>query len=39
MKSMQFKESNITFAKNQTEYQPLPAYNSKAIIHRFLKVQ
>jgi len=28
MKPIKFKESNITFAENQTEYQPLPAYKS-----------
>lgn len=26
MKPIKFKEANITFAKDQPEYQPLPAY-------------
>lgn len=26
MKPIEFKEQNVVFAKNQPEYQPLPAY-------------
>ena len=29
MKPIHFKESNIVFAKDQPEYQPLPAYKNK----------
>ena len=28
MKPIKFKESNIVFAENQTQYLPLPAYKS-----------
>lgn len=30
MKPISFKEQNIVFAKDQSEYQPLPAYISPA---------
>lgn len=29
MKPIPFEKSNITFAKDQKEYQPLPAYKDK----------
>ena len=30
MKPKQFKEANITFAKDQPEYQPLPAFRNES---------
>jgi hypothetical protein len=29
MKPLEFKEQNVTFAKNQPQYKPLPAYKDK----------
>lgn len=31
MKPIQFKEANITFAKDQPEYQPLPAFKNQGM--------
>jgi hypothetical protein len=30
MKPKQFQEANVTFAKDQPEYQPLPAFKSES---------